>query len=29
VVDLPLPKALARGRDLNKRMRNFGKLDKG
>src|SRR5438874_13549229 len=29
VVDLPLPAALARGRDANKRMRNFDKLDKG
>ena len=28
VVDLPLPTALERGRDLNKRMRNFEKLDK-
>jgi enoyl-CoA hydratase/carnithine racemase len=28
VVDLPLPKALQRGRDANKRMRNFEKLDK-
>jgi hypothetical protein len=29
VVDLPLPIALERGRDVNKRMRNFEKLDKG
>jgi enoyl-CoA hydratase/carnithine racemase len=29
VVDLPLPAALERGRDANKRMRNFEKLDKG
>ena len=29
VVDLSLPTALERGRDVNKRMRNFGKLDKG
>ena len=29
VVDLPLPTALERGRDVNKRMRNFDKLDKG
>ncbi len=29
VVDLPLPTALERGRDVNKRMRNFEKLDKG
>ena len=28
VVDLPLPTALERGRDLNKRMRNFEKLVK-
>jgi hypothetical protein len=26
---LPLPTALERGRDVNKRMRNFDKLDKG
>jgi hypothetical protein len=25
VIDLPLPAALERGRDANKRMRNFGK----
>ena len=29
VVDLPLPVALERGRDANKRMRNFEKPDKG
>ena len=29
VVDLPLPTALEHGRDANKRMRNFDKLDKG
>jgi enoyl-CoA hydratase/carnithine racemase len=28
VVDLPLPKALERGRDTNKRMRNFAQLGK-
>ena len=29
VADLPLERALERGRDANKRMRNFGKLDDG
>jgi len=28
VADLPLPKALERGRDTNKRMRNFAQLGK-
>jgi hypothetical protein len=29
VADLPLERALERGRDANKRMRNFAKLDDG
>ena len=29
VADLPLERALERGRDANKRMRNFQKLDDG